>query len=74
MSTTWSEDDLRRLAETDDLQISPFCENGKDRCTPTWIWSIVVDGELYVRSYKRRKVVTARAQTEGAPDYRRQEK
>src|SRR5579885_1509860 len=51
MSLTWSKDDLRRIAETDDLHISPFREDGKTYGTPTWIWSVVVDGALYVRSY-----------------------
>src|SRR5579883_1135810 len=51
MSLTWSKDDLLRIAETDDLHISPFREDGKTYGTPTWIWSVVVDGALYVRSY-----------------------
>jgi hypothetical protein len=46
MSTTWSEDEPRRLAETDDLHISPFREDGKTYGTPTWIWSVVADGAL----------------------------
>jgi len=51
MSGTWSKDELQRIAETDDLHISPFREDGKTYGTPTWIWSVVVNGELYVRSY-----------------------
>ncbi|HLH38721.1 MAG TPA: DUF2255 family protein [Bryobacteraceae bacterium] len=51
MSGTWSKDDLRKIAETDDLHISPFREDGKTYGTPTWIWSVVVEGALYVRSY-----------------------
>ena len=47
----WSEDELRRLAETDDLHISPFRGDGTTYGTPTWIWSVVVDGELFVRAY-----------------------
>jgi len=27
--TTWAEDELHRIAETDDLHISPFREDGK---------------------------------------------
>ena len=49
--TTWSENELRRIAETDDLHISPFREDSKTYGTPTWIWSVVVDGALYVRAY-----------------------
>ena len=51
MSTTWPKDELRIIAETDDLHISPFREDGKTYGTPTWIWSVVVDGGLYMRSY-----------------------
>lgn len=47
----WPTDTLKRIAETDDLHISPFRDDGKTYGTPTWIWSVVVDGELYVRAY-----------------------
>ena len=47
----WSKDELRRIGETDDLHISPFREDGKTYGTPTWIWSVAVDGALYVRGY-----------------------
>ena len=36
----WSEEELRRIAETDDLHISPFREDGKTYGTLTWIWSL----------------------------------
>jgi len=47
----WSKDELRRIAETDDLHVSPFRDDGTTYGTPTWIWSVVVDGDLYVRTY-----------------------
>lgn len=47
----WQNDELRRIAETDDLHISPFREDGKTYGTPTWIWSVAVDDALYVRAY-----------------------
>ncbi len=47
----WSRNEIHRIAETDDLHISPLREDGKTYGTPTWIWSVVVDGELYVRAY-----------------------
>jgi hypothetical protein len=47
----WSEEELRRLADTDDLHISPFRGDGTTYGTPTWIWSVVVDDELFVRAY-----------------------
>ena len=49
--SAWSTDELRKIAETDDLHISPFREDGKTYGTPTWIWSVVVDDGLYVRPY-----------------------
>lgn len=47
----WNEEELGRIAETDDLHVSPFREDGATYGTPTWIWSVVVDGDLYVRAY-----------------------
>ena len=47
----WKKEELRKIAEADDLHISPFREDGKTYGTPTWIWSVVVDGALYVRAY-----------------------
>jgi hypothetical protein len=49
--TSWSKDELRKIGETDDLHISPLREDGITYGTPTWIWSVVVDGALYVRGY-----------------------
>jgi hypothetical protein len=51
---TWAKDELGRIAKTDDLRISPFREDGMTYGTPTWIWSVVVDGALYVRGYNGR--------------------
>ena len=51
----WTKDELRRIAETDDLHISPFREDGKTYGTPTWIWSVLVDDGLYVRAYNGQK-------------------
>jgi hypothetical protein len=49
--TTWSKDELLRIAAADDLHIAPFREDGVTFGTPTWIWSVVVDDALYVRAY-----------------------
>jgi hypothetical protein len=51
MAMTWSQDELRKIAGSDDLHISPFREDGVTYGTPTWIWSVVVDDGLYVRGY-----------------------
>ena len=50
----WPQDELQKIAEADDLHISPFREDGKTYGTPTWIWSVVVDDALYVRAYNGR--------------------
>jgi hypothetical protein len=47
----WSKDDLRKIAEADDLHIAPFREDGITYGTPTWIWSVTVDDALYARGY-----------------------
>jgi hypothetical protein len=49
--TTWPKKELEGIAKSDDLHISPLREDGKTYGTPTWIWSVVVDGALYVRAY-----------------------
>jgi hypothetical protein len=48
---SWLTEDLEKIAETDDLHIAPFRDDGTTYGTPTWIWSVVVDGALYVRGY-----------------------
>lgn len=47
----WSKDELRRIAGTDDLHVSPFREDGRTYGTPTWIWSVIVGDAVYVRGY-----------------------
>lgn len=47
----WNSDHLDKIAQADDLHISPFRGDGVTYGTPTWIWSVVVDGDLYVRAY-----------------------
>ena len=47
----WTQEELRKIAEADDLHIAPFRADGKTYGTPTWIWSVVVDDALYVRAY-----------------------
>ena len=47
----WANNELKKISETDDFHISPFREDGVTYGTPTWIWSVVVNDELYVRAY-----------------------
>jgi hypothetical protein len=49
--TEWLKDELRKIAEADDLHIAPFREDRKTYGTPTWIRSVAVDDALYVRGY-----------------------
>lgn len=53
--TTWDADTIATIAAADDLHVSPFRADGTTYGTPTWIWSVVVDGELYVRAYNGRR-------------------
>ena len=52
--TTWRKDELRKIAEADDLHISPCREDGVAYGTPTWIWSVAAGDDLYVRAYNGR--------------------
>lgn len=47
----WTPSELSRIAASDDLYIAPLREDRKTHGTPTWIWSVVVAGHLYVRAY-----------------------
>jgi hypothetical protein len=51
----WPKEELGKIAEADDLHISPFREDGVTYGTPTWIWSVVVGDDLYVRAYNGKK-------------------
>jgi len=48
---SWPQPELQAIAESDDLHIAPFREDGRTYGTSTWLWSVVVDGALYVRAY-----------------------
>ena len=52
--TAWDRVELERIARGDDLHIAPLREDGKTYGTPTWIWSVAVDGDLFVRAYNGR--------------------
>lgn len=53
--THWTKEQLKKISTADDLHISPFREDGVTYGTPTWIWSVVVEGALYVRAYHGQK-------------------
>lgn len=49
------QEEIAIIAEKDDFHIAPFRNDGKTYGTPTWIWSVAVDGKLYVRAYNGTK-------------------
>ena len=50
----WVKEKLRKIAETNDLHIGPFREDGMTYGTPTWIWSVVVgDGCMCAATTER---------------------
>jgi len=48
---TWPKEELRKVAAGDDLHIAPLRDDGTTYGTPTWVWSVAVEGDLYVRAY-----------------------
>jgi len=50
MAGNWSSDELREIADNNDLFVSPFREDGTTYGTPTQTWALIVDGEVYVRA------------------------
>ena len=47
----WTKDEIDRIAKSDDFHIAPYREDGETPGTPTYIWSVVVDEQVYVRAY-----------------------
>lgn len=47
----FSAEQLLQIDQADDLKIAPFREDGTSYGTPTWIWEVIVEGDLYVRTY-----------------------
>lgn len=47
----WPTDVIEKIAATDDLHVAPYRADGRTTGTLTWIWSVVVDGRLFVRAY-----------------------
>jgi len=52
--TDWPQKELARIAASDDLHVAPLRDDGVMVGTPTWIWSVVLDGALYARAYNGR--------------------
>ncbi|GGA85031.1 DUF2255 family protein [Puia dinghuensis] len=50
-----SKEDIHKIAAADDFHIAPYREDGVTYGTPTWIWSVEVADQLYVRAYNGSK-------------------
>ncbi|MEZ4951119.1 MAG: DUF2255 family protein [Saprospiraceae bacterium] len=46
-----SKEEKNLIAEKDDFHIAPYRADGKTFGTPTWIWVVETEGDLYVRAY-----------------------
>ena len=51
ISTKLTTEEIEQIAENDDFHISVLREDGETYGTLTWIWSVAVNGKLYVRAY-----------------------
>ena len=58
--STWTSDELKRMAEAQELRIAPRRRDGTLR-KPVIIWVVRVGDELYVRSYRGRRGACFRA-------------
>jgi hypothetical protein len=52
MMRGWDGDELRKIAEAYDLHVSPFRADRTTYGTPTWIWSVAVDGGQESKWYR----------------------
>lgn len=46
----WTNEQLEFLKNQDDFYVSPFYSDGKTYGTPTFIWSVIVESDLYIRA------------------------
>lgn len=51
LSEVLTREETEKIARKDDFHIAPFREDGETYGTPTWIWVVAVDGQLFVRAY-----------------------
>ena len=47
--TEWSPEQLEKIGPTDDFHICPYRSDGTTPGTPTRIWSVFVDANVYGR-------------------------
>lgn len=51
ISRTLTSGEIDQIALKDDFHIAPLRADGVTYGTPTWIWVVAVDDQLYVRAY-----------------------
>ncbi|WP_285656186.1 DUF2255 family protein [Allomuricauda sp. NBRC 101325] len=51
ISKTLTTEEIEQIGKNDDFHISVLHEDGETYGTLTWIWSVEVEGKLYVRAY-----------------------
>lgn len=49
--TSWTPEQLDAFRSTEEIHISAYRDDGTTLGTPTRIWSVVVDRDVYVRAY-----------------------
>lgn len=49
--TDWTPEQIEAIDSTDDFHVAPYRDDSVTPGTATWIWSVVVDGDVYVRAY-----------------------
>lgn len=48
---SWDPKVAQAVEKSNDLHVAPFREDGKTYGTPTWVYAVVVDGDVFVRAY-----------------------
>ncbi|GAK30830.1 hypothetical protein WOSG25_051020 [Weissella oryzae SG25] len=43
--------EIERFSKADDCYVSPYYQDEKTLGTPTWIWSVVVERDIYIRAW-----------------------
>ena len=64
----WTPEQIAKFTNLNDFHVAPFHPDMKTTGTPTFIWSVVVEGDLYIRAgygQKSRWYAAAKAQKAG---------
>ena len=51
LSKSLTTEEIKQIAQKDDFHIAPFRPDGETFGTPTWVWVVAVDDQLFVRAY-----------------------